>query len=88
MREDKPGLSVPCYAAVTYLLVVVVIGVDVVVVLLVSHVLLIAQLAVEAGVTLLLHTKTWTQGKKRGKKNEVKITIGACISCNEGLWSI
>lgn len=34
---------------------VVVVGVDVVVVLLVSHVLLVAQLAVESGVSFLLH---------------------------------
>lgn len=37
-----------------HLLVVVVVGVDVVVVLLVSHVLLITQLAVETGVSVLL----------------------------------
>lgn len=42
----------------THLLVVVVVGVDVVVVLLVSHVLLITQLAVESGVPFLLHRET------------------------------
>lgn len=42
----------------THLLVVVVVGVDVVVVLLVSHVLLIAQLAVESGVPFLLNKET------------------------------
>lgn len=44
-----------CEGGVTHLLVVVVVGVDVVVVLLVSHVLLVAQLAVESGVSFLLH---------------------------------
>lgn len=38
----------------TYLLMVVVVGVDVVVELLVPHVLLVAQLAVKVGVSLLL----------------------------------
>lgn len=54
---------------------VVVIGVDVVVVLLVSHVLLIAQLAVETGVSLLLNK--WKTRRKR-------VSIGnltACIEC-------
>ena len=43
-------------AAVTHLLVMVVVGVDVVVVLLVSDVLLITQLAVQTGVSFLLQT--------------------------------
>lgn len=41
----------------THLLVVMVVGVDVVVVLLVSHVLLITQLTVEARVSFLLQEK-------------------------------
>lgn len=65
MWQDKPDLWVPCYGAVTHLLVVMVVGVDVVVVLLVSHVLLIAQLAVQTGVSFLLNRERWIEMRKR-----------------------
>ena len=70
VSQDKADLWVLCKSGVTHLLVVVVVGVDVVVVLLVSHVLLIAQLAVEAGVSFLLRRQGeggWTERRKRRK---------------------
>lgn len=54
-------------ALLTHLLVVVVVGVDVVVELLVPHVLLVAQLAVKVGVSLLLQGGN-THGRQQMNK--------------------
>ncbi len=63
----------------THLLVVVVVGVDVVVVLLVPHVLLIAQLAVEAGVSFLLQTEREKRRKDKVRVSKEKLTF--CTDC-------
>lgn len=69
----------------THLLVVVVVGVDVIVVLLVSHVLLIAQLTVETGVPFLLHRGRKRDGSKeeKGKGKEKRVSIGNLTYCIE-----
>lgn len=61
---------------------VVVVGVDVVVILLVSHVLLIAQLAVETGVPFLLHRKRererWMDQQGEEEK-EIEVSVSLLV---------
>lgn len=59
---------------------VVVVGVDVVVILLVSHVLLIAQLAVETGVPFLLHRKRERWMDQQGEEEkEIEVSVSLLV---------
>lgn len=74
-------ISVWLVTALTHLLVVVVVGVNVVLVLLVSHVLLVTQLAVKSGVSFFLKKDGEVDGNYEDQFENVFFFLFVCMFC-------